>query len=395
MSDSPFITQMQRCAATVRWVIVTVVIAVLLTGCATTSIPTGKKSSSSTTRSGSKASSSRTATVASSTPGHLAWSHIAEPEVADTALGLYLDWLGSPQGVAPIVSALARVNRSDGHIEVVRNLEGGFSSALTAAGSLWVTTSSASGLSRAPGLLWRLDPKTLKVRERIRLPSTAGGASMAIAGGSLWVAAGPALVRVSLPGGGLSAIVSLGDAISSSVAADSTGKVLVLGEANNAGTSIIERRNPTTGTLLAASTPLHGVFTPLVGRAIDGTAWVSESTGMMGYVQHYSLEPLAPIKPTCKAGMIAKTCVTGSNGLRARVVSRLVWLTQQAGGPSRNACVDPANGDILSPIALPMVNDQVLAIAARYLFIVSQPLPGSGSGQTVTEEPIPAACHAG
>lgn len=213
--------------------------------------------------------------------------------------------------------------------------------------------------------------------------------------GSLWVAAGPALVRVSLPGGGLSAIVSLGDAISSSVAADSTGKVLVLGEANNAGTGIIERRNPTTGTLLAASTPLHGVFTPLVGGAIDGTAWVSESTGMMGYVQHYSLEPLAPIKPTCKAGMIAKTCVTGSNGLRARVVSRLVWLTQQAGGPSRNACVDPANGDILSPIALPMVNDQVLAIAARYLFIVSQPLPGSGSGQTVTEEPIPAACHAG
>jgi hypothetical protein len=310
-------------------------------------------------------------------------------------VGLFLDWLVSRPGLAPIVTKLARVNRSDGHIEAVRQFDGAFSFALATAGSLWVTTSSPGFLPRAPGLLWRLDPKTLEVRSRLRLPSAAFGAfgaSLAVAAGNLWVAAGARLERVSLPSGHVTASVSIRDATSSSVAANAAGTVLVVGEAVGGGTGTIERRNPATGALLATSAPLGGVSTPVVGGVIDGTAWVSEATGMMGYVQQYSLAPLAPIEPTCHEGSSTKTCVTGTNGIEARVVGDLVWLTQSAGGPTRNACVDPATGDILAPIVLSGANDWVLAIAPHHLFIVSQPQPGNT--QIVTEEPIPAACHA-
>ena len=381
-----------------RWVITAAVVAVVLAGCTTTrrttSAPTSPGSRGSTPASSTRIGVSATSppTVVSSAPGHLAWSHVVEPEVADTAVGLFLDWLVSRPGSAPIVTKLARVDRSDGHIEAVRQFDGAFSFALAAAGSLWVTTSSPGFLPRAPGLLWRLDPKTLEVRSRLLLPSTAGGASLAVAAGNLWVAAGARLERVSLLSGHLTASVSMRDATSSSVAANAAGTVLVVGEAVGGGTGTIERRNPTTGALLATSTPLGGVSTPVVGGVIDGTAWVSEATGMMGYVQQYRLAPLAPIEPTCHEGSSTRTCVTGTNGIEARVVGDLVWLTQSAGGPTRNACVDPATGDILAPIVLSGANDEVLAIGPHHLFIASPAQPGNN--QIVTEEPIPAACHA-
>lgn len=328
--------------------------------------------------------------VVTSSPGFLAWSGLVEPQVADTPLGLYLDWLVSRPGVAPFVSEVARVDRATGSIDATRRLGGTFAAALTVAGSLWVTTSSGTGLPQAPGTLWRLDPKTLAVRSRQQLRSNADNGSMAVAGGDLWVAAGAWLERVSLPSGRLQTTVAVRGAASSSVAANAAGTVLVVGEAQNSGAGTVERRDPTTGALLATSPPLGGVAAPVVGGVIDGAAWVSEATGMQGYVQKYLLASLTPAVPTCSEGQRTRTCVSGTNGIGAQVVGRLVWLTQAAGGPTRNACLNAATGEMLAAIALPG-DDEVLAIAPTHIFIASQPQPGNR--QTVTEEPLPGGCR--
>jgi hypothetical protein len=224
-------------------------------------------------------------------------------------------------------------------------------------------------------------------------PANASGEGfLALAGAGLWVSGGDRLLRLSLPDGRVTASIVLRGETSSDIGADPAGTVLVVGEADDGGEGRIERRDPVTGRLLAVSPPILGVGTPVVGAVIDGGAWISEATGNMGYVQLYDLSTLTPRGNTCQEGVSTETCFEGSNGIDGRLANGLLWVTQGAGGPTRNFCGNSADGraSAVIPVA---PDEEVLAIGADTIYLVAA-TPG-GRGSTITEEPIPAACRSG
>ncbi|MHB1534149.1 MAG: NHL repeat-containing protein [Acidimicrobiales bacterium] len=327
---------------------------------------------------------------ATSSHGDLTWRGLAAPAVVDTTLGLYLVSQVSPLGSAPIVDELARVDRATGDAVAQRRLSASFDSAIAASGSLWVTTN-----SQTSEVLWRLDPRTLAVRGHWQVGACKGfvgcvGGSMAVAGGGLWVAGGDRLLRLSLPAGQVVASIPLQRAESSDVASNATGKVLIVGEATSSGVGTIERRDPVTGAVLARTPSVIGVAAPRVGGVIDGQVWVSEATGTMGYVQRYTVTPLASAGPACSEGRSTSSCMEGTNGISARVADGLVWMAQPAGGTTRQACIDPISGRVLSTLPLSN-NDQLLTIGIRHLYVL-EPTAPTVTGQSVTQVPIPHAC---
>lgn len=330
--------------------------------------------------------------ASTSSHGLLTWRGLAAPAVADTTLGLYLTSQVSPLGNALIVIELARVDRTTGHVVAQRRLSGSFDSAIAASGSLWVTTTSLTSER-----VWRLDPHTLAVRSRRQVTASKGfagyvGGSMAVAGGGLWVTGGNRLLRLSLPAGQVVASFPLPGAASSDVASNAMGSVLIVGEAASSGVGSIERRDPVTGALIATAPRVGGVAAPRVGGVIDGHVWVSEATGMMGYVQRYDLTPLAPAGRACSEGKNTGSCLGGTNGIRGSVADGLVWIAQAAGGPSRQACLDPTSGRVLS--SLPLAgNDALVAIGIHHLYVL-EPTAPTVTGQSVTQVPIPHACTA-
>lgn len=218
------------------------------------------------------------------------------------------------------------------------------------------------------------------------------GGSIAVAGGGLWVTGGNRLLRLSLPGGQVVISIPLPGAASSDVASNATGTVLVVGEATDLGVGSIERRDPVTGALIATSPPVIGVAAPRVGGVVDGQVWVSEGTGMMGYVRRYDLTPLAPAGRACSQGRSSSSCVGGTNAIRASVADGLVWITQAAGGPTRQVCLDPTTRRVLS--SLPLAgNDAIVGIGIHHLYVL-EPTAPTVTGQTVTQVPIPHACTA-
>jgi hypothetical protein len=90
----------------------------------------------------------------------------------------------------------------------------------------------------------------------------AGGANLAVAGGGLWVAVGDKLQRRSLPGGQVTAQVTLRGADNSMVAASPAGTVLLDGEAHEgigAVAAVPHRRSVRWKASLAASTLARSV----------------------------------------------------------------------------------------------------------------------------------------
>lgn len=330
---------------------------------------------------------------ATTSHGLLTWRGLAAPAVAYTTLGLYLTSQVSPLGSAPIVDELARVDRTTGNVVAQRRMAGSFDSAMAASGSLWVTTNS---LTRE--VVWRLDPRTLAVRGHWQVAASKGfvgyvGGSMAVAGGALWVAGGNRLLRLSLPGGQVVVSIPLPGAASSDVASNATGSVLIVGEATSSGVGTIERRDPVTGALMATTPSIIGVTAPRVSEILGGQVWVSESTGMMGYVQRYDVTPLAPAGAACRDGRSTSSCLEGTNGIRARVADGLVWISQPAGGPTREVCLDPTNGSVLASLPLTGNDAALLAIGTHHLYVLN-PLAPTVTGQTLTQVPIPLACVA-
>lgn len=196
--------------------------------------------------------------------------------------------------------------------------------------------------------------------------------------------------RCAPSAGQVVASIPLQGAASSDIASNATGSVLIVGEATSSGVGSIERRDPVTGALIATAPPVIGVAAPRASGVIDGQVWVSESTGMMGYVQRYNLAPLAPAGGACSEGRNTSSCLGGTNGIRASVADGLVWIAQAAGGPTRQVCLDPTSGRVLS--SLPLAgNVALLGIGIHHLY-VSEPTAPTVTGQTVTQVPIPHAC---
>jgi hypothetical protein len=315
------------------------------------------------------------------------------PQVAATAAGLYVAWqVSRPGGV--VQSELARVDAATGRVEAARYLGAAFEQAIVAAGALWVATATAS--TTAATVLLRLNPDTLQLTGRWQVQT--GGAPhwatqvLVVAGGGLWVVGGDRLLHLSLPGGTIIASIALAGAASSDLSANAAGTVLVVGEADGGGRGAVQRRDPVTGALLA-SFPMIGVAAPAVAGPIGSVVWVSEATGMMGYVQRLDAATMTDEGSACQEGGTPSTCVEGTNDVTARLAGGRLWVTQIAGGNARNYCADPVTGRTIAPLELPQAaQDQVLAITPHRIFYAA---PGPGAGQYLRQEAIPSACRTG
>jgi hypothetical protein len=314
---------------------------------------------------------------------------LLSPQVAVTPSGVYVAWQVSPPGSA-VRSELARVDPASGRAEASRRLGAAFGQAIAAAGALWVATSARTGQT-----LLRLNPDTLALTGS--WPAGSGGGhpwaaqTLAVAGGGLWVAGGNRLLHLALPQGRITASIILPGAASSDLSANSAGTVLVVGEADSGGRGAVQRRDPATGAILA-SRPVTAVTAPAVAGPAGPAVWVSQATGMTGYVQRLDAATLAAAASTCAEGRSTNTCLEGTNDITARLANGLLWVTQVAGGNGRNYCADPSDGRPLTPIRLPQpAQDEVLAIAPRQIFYAA---PGPKASQYLRQEAIPAPCRA-
>jgi hypothetical protein len=302
------------------------------------------------------------------------------PGVTVTGGRLYVSWQVNPASAAVPQFELARVNQATGAVEATHRMSlGDLGTPLAAGGWLWVTTATSAGES-----LLRLDPVDLAVTGDLPVTGGSGagigrGSHLAVAGGALWVAGGDRLLRAALTTGHVMATISLPGAYMSSVAANGNETVLVVSEANDGGIGSVQRRDPVTGALLA-SHPMFGVTAPALGEVIDSGVWVSEPTGMLGYVERFRTATMVPE---------AATDVRGTNGIRAVAADGLIWVTDYVGGARRNYCANPVTGRRLATIPLPdLDHDSLLAISARYLYY---DVPATG-GFYLKRVPVPAAC---
>lgn len=283
------------------------------------------------------------------------------------------------------VAELGLVDPATGRIEALTTPDPplfSFGVPIESGGSVWVTAGTLQGEE-----LLRLDPHTLQTTGQ--WPLDQGGMrrywdnDLVAAGGSLWVADGPKLLRVSPASGAVTLTVTLPSAsgpdpseASSDVATDAGGTALYVGEADSSGAGALERRDPATGQLLT-SHPLNGVSAPKIGGISGSAVWVSEASGMLGSVQAFDTASLSPTASGFQA----------TNGIAVRVADDDVWVTDPSNGPGSNTCADPTTGKALATIPLPQpAADLVLAIGPSAVYYVS----GSGPLQQL---PIPAACQ--
>jgi hypothetical protein len=318
---------------------------------------------------------------------------LLNPRVTVTHGVFLVAWEVSPPGEAPIRSELARFDAATGRIEATQNVTGVVGQVLDASGSLWCVTE--TGSMPAAETLLQLNPATLRVIRQRRI-GTGGefawaAQTLVVAGRWLWVAGGNRLLRVWPRTGGVTVSIVLPRAASSDVSANSAGTTLIVGEADEEGRGAVQRRDPATGALLA-SHAVEGVAAPTVAGPVGSAVWISEATGMMGYVQRLGSASMRPDGSICAEGRITATCVPGTNGITARVADGLLWITQVAGGSQRNYCARPVSGRAIAPVVLPRPSqDIVLGIASDRIFYAA---PGPRAGQYLRQLPIPAGCRA-
>jgi hypothetical protein len=307
---------------------------------------------------------------------------LTDPTVAVTGGRFYVAWQVNSASSALPRFELARADPVAGTVEAAHRFGDGYIGApVTADGWLWVTTSTAQGEA-----LLRMNPADLAVTGDLRVGDrsyqgvSGRGNQLAVAGGALWVTGGSQLLRISLPAGKVTATISLPGAYSSGVAASADGSVLIVSEANRGGLGSVQRRDPVTGSLIA-SHAMIGVSAPGIGGVTGSGAWVSEATGMLGYIERFSTAAMAP-DPATDVG--------GTNGINVRVADGAVWVTDQVGS-GRNYCADQITGRMLAPISLPDPGqDYLLAISGQQLYYA---VPASG-GFHLKRAQVPAACRA-
>ena len=349
-------------------------VTVLLTACSATPV--------NTTVSTTSPSPARTSAVpASSAPPTRVYGRVfASLGVTVTGGRVYVTWQANPVTAAVPRFELARVDPANGAIKATRLLAPGQAGTpLAAAGWLWVPVAAPAGES-----LLRLNPVDLAQAAQL----TVGGGSdraagrnshLAVADGSLWVADGARLLRVSLKTGQLVTTIPLAGAATSDVAANKDGTVLVVSEATASGLGQVQRRNPVSGTVIA-SHQVIGVAAPEIGGVIDSGVWIAEATGMMGFVERFSAATMAPDPATH---------VEGTNGIGVRVVGGRAWVAVGA-DPGDDYCANPVTGRILARIALPdPLQDGVLAVSSRYVYYQSP----TAAGFYLNRVPVPAACR--
>ena len=317
-------------------------------------------------------------------PGSVFWRVLSNPEVTVTGGRLYVAWQVSRPGARIARFELAQAGQASGAVRATRLLPAGdLGTPLAAGGWLWMTVSGT-----ANERLLRMNPVSLAVTADVTISGRSyQGFSghendLAAAGGALWATSGGRLLRVSPRTGRVTAVVSLPGANTSGAGASADGRTLIVSEARD-GAGAVQRRDPVTGALIA-SHPMLGVVAPRIGGIVDSGAWVAEPTGMMGYIERFSVTSMAP-DPATQA--------EGTNGITVRVADGLIWVSQEA-GPARNYCADPVTGRVLGRVPLPQPDqDYLTAVTDRYVYYLAP--ASSGTGFNLRRLGVPAGCLVG
>ena len=321
--------------------------------------------------------------------GVVRWSGAPVAAAFDTADGLLLAWPLSDNDVN--TAELARVNPSTGAVEAGVVLPTVPQVVVAAGRWLWAAASGTGQYGTTAATVWQLAPGTLAdVHRQVLGPRVPGIATMAVAGGWLWVAHGATLTAVSTTTGAagrsvaLAATSSAPGPVSSAVVTDpATGDLLAATVPAGGGPLVLQRRDPTTGTLLASVTEQVGGIGVRLAPPVDGRLWVTLITGMQGGVRPYDTATLQPAASDCDDGAQTAICFA-SNTILARAAGGSVFVTQP-GGAADNQCIDPSTATTRAD--LPVTAEQnVLSVGPHGIVVAS---PGAPE---VALLPMPARC---
>jgi|GEM_PF-2326728 len=307
---------------------------------------------------------------------------------------LYVWQQVTPLG-APIHSELLRIDPITGQV-LARTLLGNFGlgpasdQLLIADGSLWVAAAGPAGAPGPRGEVLRFQPETLKATgTTIFTNRGASQETAALAGGWVWVTDGGTLHKLSPADGQVAKTITLGTADQSQVTTNARGTVLIVAEAEN-GFGTIQTRNPTSGALIITTKPgILGVTAPNLSEVTGGGVWVSVATGMQGYLERLDVSTLHPTPLSLPYPGDA------TNGISAQIMSGVLYVQQIDGGPTRNYCGNPSNGQMLAPLGLGPAST-VLAADSTDLFyvpVVWYAGPSPARGEELVSLPINAKCR--
>jgi hypothetical protein len=292
---------------------------------------------------------------------------------------------------AQVLSELMRVDRDSGQVGAVRRLGSAFDQALLVGRVLWITTTRGR-----TSWLWRLDTGSLRVWSRKVLVGSGTNdglvGTLAVAGGWLWVGASDRLERVALPSGKVTGQIIIPGAGGVDVAADRSGRVLLDSEGHEFAR--VQLRDPHTGALIASSGRFEGVTKPYIGGIAGGGAWISQSGGMMGAVERLSLVTLRPTRfagARPHPGESGPPRIDGTNGISARLIAGVLWVTQPAGGAQRNYCGDPSTARARAPLPLGQ-EGQLLAADDSSIYYI--PDASNPTRAELRRAPIDPRCRA-
>jgi outer membrane protein assembly factor BamB len=301
-----------------------------------------------------------------------------DPGITVTSTGTYLDWQVNSQQAQFALSELARINPATGAILASRRLDAGFSQAIGASGSLWVGVQVGYGEQ-----LLRLNPATLAVTGRFRTPAecyTAGYSRddvIATIDGMLWMECQNRLAEFQIPSGKLVRTVTLsGSPADESDAGVSAGGGVLIDSYLSASNGGLQRRNPVTGALIASSPQLLGPAPASFGGIVAGGVWIAQPTGMLGFIERYTVATMKPV---------AATAVGGPNYINALIADGHLWasgadLTRQH---PVDYCANEITGREIRQLPISAIYDELLAVGPHDYYYYSGHLE---------KAPVPAAC---
>jgi hypothetical protein len=239
---------------------------------------------------------------------------------------------------------LARIDRTTGTVTTAGPFPNVWQLTRTASG-LWLAAGSAQW---APTADWEwltlVDPVTLKVKQRVRLPGspdtgTVSDPQLAATANLMWLGYGHTLYRLD-PATGRSLMTQSLPGTVTSISIDPSGRRLYAGVMpKQASDALVIESDASTGARIAsAPTGGAGLGGPKLVAEPDGV-WIAYATGMMGAVEHRSAADLS---------LVVGPHGQATNGIRIFVGGAALWFVD--GGARQVACADLRTGTIAASV---------------------------------------------
>jgi outer membrane protein assembly factor BamB len=255
---------------------------------------------------------------------------------------LFVVYQTGPASSRYVLEVVARIDPRTGNV-VRSQLFVHVEDVQLAAGWLWVSGEKLTGAWS----LFRLDARTLEVRDTVALP---GAGALAASDAGLWVGDGDRLDLVDAAGRIIR--VQKADGEVGALAVDPTGRFLYVAtsvSAEDITPRSISQRDASTGAVVAKVRALPAVAVTALSGTTDGV-WVSYATGLLGQVVFLpagDLRQVAEFTPRPGEG--------GTNTIHANVGSGVLWVADDMVGSLW--CADPATGALRASLKRPAPAD--------------------------------------